>query len=352
MSRSERAASTPFIGIREASEASASVKAYLHAAIRPSTRTTYQTAMANYEKYAESMSWEPGAPITERRTEEWLAALADGGQLMTSTIRTYKAALSTHHEETSTLPNPVSSERISRLVAGIENSRTEREAKRRREKPKCEGFTPEMFRAIEIRYRQGSDKELMMIGAAALLTHTGSRPSEVLGNRTIRPLLAEQVRFFAQPSAREPMPPTEAAGEPDHCTVELRGSKTNQQQRSQAKYVSAACGVRALWRWWRKRESSGGSTIHGPELFKLKGRRPLTTTNLVGFITRAAAEAGLGDLSLGGKSFRIGSTSALAAAGTDAADLRGLGGWQTNMWRTYADAESKRQRAILIGRRL
>ena len=92
--------------------------------------------------------------------------------------------------------------------------------------------------------------------------------------------------------------------------------------------------------------------MHGAELFKLKDRRPLSVSNLIGFITRAAADAGLGDLSLGGKSFRIGSTSALAATGADSADLRGLGGWTTNMWKTYADPESKRQRAILVGRRL
>jgi hypothetical protein len=60
----------------------------------------------------------------------------------------------------------------------------------------------------------------------------------------------------------------------------------------------------------------------------------------------------MGKFAFGGKSFRIGSTSALAAVGTDSADLRGMGGWQTNMWKTYADAASKKQRALLIGRRM
>jgi len=338
--------------MREAAEASASVKAYLRAAIRPSTRTTYESALVNYHEYSESRGWKENDPITHRKVEEWLAALADGGRLMTSTIRTYRAALSTYHEETSTLPNPVASGRITRIVDGIENSRTECEAMRRRENPKCEGFTPEMFRAIEVRYQQGSDKELMMIGATALLTYTASRPSEVLGNRTIDSIRADQIRFYAEGSSREPVTATASRIVPDHCVMELRGSKTNQQQREQTKVVSAKAGVRALWEWWKRREEKGGTAIHGIEFFRLANRLPLSTQNLIGFLTRAAFDAGLGKISIGGKSFRIGSTSTLAAAGTDAADMRGLGGWQTNMWNTYADSKSKRERAILIGRKL
>jgi hypothetical protein len=341
--------------MREAAARSQSVAAYMREAIAPSTRRTYDPAIANYRDYCESRGWRPDDPITEFTAEEWLASLADGGKLMFSTIRTYKAALSTWHEERSTLPNPLHSARVSRLLTGIENSKAAREAERRRDRPKTDGFDMSMLREVIKHYRDGTDKEVLFVGAAALLTAGAMRPGEVLGSQTAPPLLAEQISFFVKATDRSPIHqfsslPDGAA--PDHCIVSLRGSKTNRRQRREEIVIASPDAVRAIWAWRLRRHADSENELHGPELFKLPGRKPLRTANLIAFVSLGLRACGLGEFHLSGKCFRIGGTSTLAAAGADPADLRRLGRWRTNQWETYADPKSHQIRAREVNRRM
>lgn len=343
--------------MREAGERSASVAGYLRMGIAPATRRTYTPAVEHYRQYCESRDWDPEGPITSFTAEEWLAALADGGRLMFSTICTYKAALSTHHEERSTAPNPFSSGRISRLLTGIEADKAPREATARRAKPKSDGFTLGMLKPIIAHYHTPSAKEVLFLGAAALLLAGGARPGEVLPAANRPQLLAEQLLFFAKAGDRSPItnPADLPSGSyPDHCILSLRGSKTNRQQRVEDQPIAQPDAVRALWRWRLRRHADSRNAELGAELFKLPGQGPLRIANLLAFLSLSLRATGQGDPHLTGKCFRIGATSQLAAAGAGVGDLRALGRWSqtSQVWQTYADPRSRQVRAREVNRRM
>jgi hypothetical protein len=328
------------------------VQYYLGAAISSSTRRTYDSAIANWQEYCSSRGWCPADPVTSLHAEEWLAALADRGRHKASTIRTYKAALSTWHEENSTAANPLQSSRITRLITGIEAANAEREATARRAKPKSAGVTMEMVRLLAARYERGTAHEMMMVAAAALATAAALRPSELLGSRTARrALVVNQLRFFDS-NSRPLSHLTARAVLPDHCTVTLRVSKTNQRQNDEPVHISTPAAVRAIWSWRLRRHADADNERLGEELFRLPDRRPLRMPALLGFTTYALRQLGQGDLHLTGKCFRIGGASTLTALGANEADLRGLGRWHTNMWTTYADPEAKKLRDIKVRRRM
>lgn len=333
---------------------SASVQHYIRAAIAPSTRSTYATAQQNYRDYCKGRRWDPQAAVTEERAEEWLAALADSGRHAASTIRTYKAALSTLHEETSSSPNPVATERVKRLMAGIENDKAAREAARRRLKPKSDGVTMNMVRRMAETQQAGTEKEIMMIGAAALAAAGGFRPGEVFNSTSARrALTTEQVQFFARAGDAKPIADVhrqEPGFVPDHCTVELYISKTNQRGAREEVHIAAPAAVRAIWAWRQKRYRDEENAARGDEFFRRAGYKPLALSALLGYLRCKLRQLDFGELHLTGKCFRIGAASTLAAAGVETADLRDLGRWRTNMWRTYADGPARKARALIANR--
>lgn len=320
---------------------------YLERAIAPSTRRTYDTAIANWRAYCEDRRWDPDGAVTNLHAEEWLASLADRGRLKASTIRIYKAALSTWHEENSTGPNPLQSGRISRLVAGIEASAAEREARARLARPKSAGVTMDMIRRLSSHLSRGTAREMMMLGAAALATAAALRPSELLGSTgEARALTVDQLRFF-DAQGTPILSFSTGAPAPAHCTITLRISKTNQRRRPEHIHVSAAVAVRAAWAWRLARHPDSQNGRYGSELFRLPSARPLRTSALVGFTRLALHKLGWPNLHLTGKCFRIGGTSTLAASGASDDAMRRLGRWRTNVWSTtYADEEAHKTRDL------
>ena len=276
---------------------------------------------------------------------------------MASTIRTYKAALSTYHEEHSSAVNPLKSDRISRLIAGIENAKAETEAKKRRDHPKTEGVTMDMIRALVNKFSRSHDRHVMLLGAAALATAAALRPSEVLGSaRSNRALKVDQVRFYATAGSTRPITafiPLEGDAQPDHVSVTLRVSKTNQRHADEQVQVAAPAAVRALWAWRMRRHSPDQDSLHGDEFFRLPGYPPPAVSRVLGFVKTGLVAVGFGKLQLTGKCFRIGGTSSLAALGAPEQDICALGRWKSpRMWRTYADPSSHKARAVESSRRM
>lgn len=284
--------------------------------------------------------------------EEWIAALADSGRITAATIRTYKAGMSTHHTETSTLPNPFQTARMLRLITGVENAKAPREAARRRLKPKSEGFTKQHLSMVSERVMQGTQKEIMMAAAAAFMYGAALRPNEALGNRTKEPIRSDQLHFFAERGSKTPMAipsssSTAASSIPHHIIVSLHGSKTNQLHREENLVILEPLAVQMVWRWYRVRQERAIATARPCQfLFSLPATdHRLSGRTLLDFLRIVAGESALHP-HWTPKCFRIGATSDFHASGADPAGLRYLGRWRTNIWQTYADSRSHVERAI------
>lgn len=345
-----------------AANQSASVNYYVHHAIAPSTRRTYQHAIEQYHTYCHDRGWNSNDPITIPKASEWLAAVADQGQVRLGTMRTYRAALSTHFEETSTNPtNPLSSPHIARLMNGIERDKAPREAEVRREKPKTEGVTMEMLKSILLHKPIINQDHCftMCFGAAVLASVAGLRPNELLGNTSIesdRALKTTQIKFFLDLHDELPMSEavirnmkdTHSSITPDHFTITLTISKTNQLGNLESIHVGDEVAVAAVWRWKLLRIPPSQDQEHGPEFFKLIGYRPLRMATLLKFVETNLVSAGHKRMELTGKCFRIGRASELAAAGASEEQLTNSGGWAHNSrtWRIYADGQSKKVRDV------
>jgi hypothetical protein len=322
--------------------ASESVQFYLQNSIAESTRRAYNTAIRHYKEYCEFRGWHADAVATRTRAEEWIASLGDHGALSTTSIRLYRSALATWHTERSPTDNPFRSERVSRIIDGIERTRAEKERVQRAARPRSDGVTLEMLRPLINEHAESSGKPLMCIAAAALGAATGLRPGELLGRYPDRStaLQQSQISFFSDAAGRLTIQPNNmnssntTGSKPDHCTITLHISKTNQRRALEQVHVSAPAAVRALWQWQRTRCNEEGAW------FRLTGHRTLSTPALLKFLTAEFRAIGK-PLHLTGKCFRIGATSALNAKGAATADLQNIGRWRSNgMWTTYADAAS------------
>jgi hypothetical protein len=324
--------------------------------VAPSTRHSYSAAFKSWSSFCDQRGTDPHGPISNGAAEEWISALADGGRISAATIRTYKAGMSTHHTETSTLSNPFQTARLFRIITGVENDKAPREAIRRREKPKSEGFTQNDLSIVNERIMHGTEKEIMMGAAAALLYGAALRPNEALGNRTKEPLRTNQVHFFASRSDKQPMiiPSSARSNDqpaPHHIIIELHGSKTNQLHREENLVYTESLAIGMIWRWMRIRRERPSGTLD-PFLFTLPTRNPSTTESrrlngrtLIDFLRIVVAERQRRP-HWTPKCFRIGATSDFHASGADPAGLRYLGRWRTNIWQTYADTRSHIERAI------
>lgn len=331
-------------------------------AITPATRRTYQHAIEHYQSYICDRNWNPDDPITVSKAAEWLAALADQGKIKVATIKIYKAALSTHFEETSTNPiNPLSSTYITRIMNGIEREKAPKEAESRRLKPKTEGVTLGMLETI-LRHNPIINQDAqftMCFGAAVLASAAALRPNELLGKTSDNPdraIKSDQVVFFLNLNDEKPlseaairnMRTTRSSTIPNHLTLTFAISKTNQLGKLESIHVGNELAVAAIWRWKLLRIPPAQDQEHGPEFFKRIGYKPLRMQTLLKFVEKHLVLAGHKHMNLTGKCFRIGGTSELAASGATDAELAKKGRWASNsaMWKIYADPQSKKVREV------
>lgn len=334
---------------------SASVRSYLEEALAPATRKTYATAVEQYKNHAESRGWNPDAEINAERAEEYLAAIADRGKLATGSIKIHRAALGNYHVARWLSPNPFASDRVSLLINGIANAKSELERSRRAAKRRSDGVTMNMIRQLAAKFEHGTHEQLLAVGACALACGGGLRPSEFLGSAAYpeRRLQLAQVSFFADPAATLLLTPALAASSspaslhnPDHVSIALHISKTNQRRGAEFVHIAAPEAVMAIWRWACVRGNVAGCFL------QRSGYVPLRATTLLNFARTQLLALGHA-LFLTGKCFRIGATSTLNSAGASSHSLSVLGRWRTGtMWTRYADPASHKNRALDVSRRM
>ena len=341
---------------------SANVHSYLHQGISVSTTKSYSIAVNHYLSYCEDRGWNPNRVPTSEYAEEWIASLGDSGRISANTARVYKAAMSNWHKKRSTATDPFSSDRITLMMNGIERSKAEREQHKREAKPAPVSFTMDMARDFIdycAEWSKSHDSSARVYAAAAgVATACALRPSELFGsaNQPERRITVSQLKFYS--SQNELMVPSinssqvsssaaaAASSYPHYFSLHLKASKTNQMGRTEEIHSATKAAVRALWEW---RTERGGE--EGPLFIRgSSDRRPLLTSCLLNFIRSWLNQIHSGLNSsrrITGKCFRRGGASTLNSLGATSRELNDIGRWRTkDMWKTYADSDSKKKRAL------
>lgn len=319
----------------------------MRAAIAESTRVTYDSALKNFRSFREERGRLRDAPITASEVAMWAAQRADERRLTAATLRTYKAALSTTWIEEAhpdgEQRNPLDSQQVSRVLAGIARVETARGG--RRAPP-----TPLTFTLLQ-RYAYGDSDREVMLRAAALLGVTASlRTSELLGSPQwpARALSLSQLTFFTDLGCTLRAERIDAV--PRVLRLRLLVTKTS--THGCDKIVSVPAAVAHVWRWFLRRRSESEGKPNA-KLFLLHGRK-LSSLALTGDLERRHAKVrpALPAARFTGKSMRRGGASTLAMQGLDANAIAAQG-WAvgSRQWETYAnDPEAQLQRAIQINR--
>jgi hypothetical protein len=332
---------------------------YLRLAIAPTTRKTYDVAVAAFRRWRVARGELPDLLPTTDEIGGWLADNADQGGLRAATLRVYVSAISTWWAEArhpdSREPNPAADPLISRLLKGIQRQEVQRAAAAERE-----GRAPHRAKASELmlptllKYRfSDSPRDRMLFAAACLGVAGGMRASELLGSADYpeRALTRDQLSFYA--GAADGLVPIDAphsgaaapAPVPVVLEVLLRVTKTTQMS-SATKVIAAPSVVAAVWRWVCASSARAPADL----LFEL-GDAPLTTGALCRDLERRRMAAGLGTIHYSGKAWRRGGAATLAALGYDAAAIAALG-WAEDsaMWERYVqDPGVRRARALMRG---
>jgi hypothetical protein len=291
----------------------------------------------------------------------WFAAVAEGSETFSSTIRTYRSALSLlHHEGPQRhLPNPLDSEALTRLIKGItrEKSASEKIARNARSIATIE-ITPEELLALEPIARGDSPESIAKWAAITLGTFGLLRIGELLGQRDgTRILQTTDIRFYLDSHSRDEAGLLPHADEiprhalPDHFTVTFGSTKADQLGKNPPLGIAARPAVAAMWRWVHTRRDNG---IDCPELWKFSCRHPtLALSSLVSYLQDWYESLRKGRPHITGKAFRRGGASGLVSTGVPREDAAAAGRWRSQaMVETYANAQSKQQRALLINRQM
>jgi hypothetical protein len=313
------------------------------------------------------------------QAEEFLAAMADKNEISSNTIHVYKAGLSWYYSQRSTSENPFNHIRIAKLIKGIENEKAKQEQEKRKNRPRTDPVTMDTIRLFSTHLTLTDEKHLLMLAASSLSAASACRPSELLGStqHRDRAITIQQLEFFETETSKTPMeiPEQEEADRgtrdkqtiPNHCSITLHISKTNQLRKREVIYISSPLAVESNWRW---RIHRGNNIDHGAELFRRTGFAALRMSQLLAFMVRMLTTPAHVPF-FTGKAFRIGGTSSFAAMQQQVVghvpvpvvpsaesymneeEMNDIGRWKSKgMWRRYADEASKKQRAIINNRRL
>jgi hypothetical protein len=164
--------------------------------------------------------------------------------------------------------------------------------------------------------------EAVIRAAAANLCLYGSlRPGECLPNpkHPERHILADSFTFYkdAEGTRVQPLPERGArfdagAPAPNHFTIKLGPTKTDQAGTNPPMAVAAQPAVKAMWHWFHARRTSGHEN---GRIFQRKGQRALTLSSLLVDVARGLELLGHKNFVVTGKTFRKGAASALATQG-------------------------------------
>lgn len=295
----------------------------------------------------------PDSPLTADEVCTWLSLLGDRGQLQASTIHTYAAALGNWHDTEHRHPdnherNPLQSNSVRRVLAGIANVQAERAQQRPLSESSERGFPLTLPTLRRYPFDLQQPLARMYRAAAYLGVCLGLRISELLGSSRTpeRAIRMEQLSFYKDSAAATPLRPNEPdLAVPGVLQLVLRATKTNHLS-STTKILTVPEAVHAVWEWFRECTSKGRSAR--ALLFQLDNHRPATAFSLTRYLQRRHQAAGLGEVRLTGKSLRRGGASTLAAMGVDEQHIAQLG-WAagSSVWQRYTDDPAvMRQRAI------
>jgi hypothetical protein len=335
----------------------ASVQHYLQQSLSESTRQSYASALKRYQDYCLFRGWNPDRLPSLFEAEEFLAAMADMNEISSNSIHVYKAGLAWHYSmKSADTNNPFDHVRIKRLLKGVEKMKAKSEQEKRLARPRTESITMDTIRTLRDRLSDShDDKTSLMLAAASLCAASACRPGEILGSdaHRDRTITMQQVRFYETATATTPINiPNEVDEQkttPHHLTLTLNISKTNQLRKREEIHISSPVAVALNWRWLIHRQSVPHT---GQELFRRDGYVPLRMKQLLSYLTHSLRTPHHTPF-LTGKCFRIGGASTLAGAGASEEEISQLGRWRSRgMWRTYADYNAIKQRAIRTNRNM
>lgn len=325
---------------------------YLQQSLAPGTHRTYATAVASYKSYCSSRGWLPDEPITARRLGDWLAALADGGQQSTATLRVYRSALrdcflrEAGAEQSG--QNPAESPYVKMVLDGIARDKAAPEQIKRAAKRPSDPVTADLLLRLEARHSGQCHDRILLFAAMCLGTCALLRPNELLGapNHKERAVQRSQITFRDASGAE-----CSSGQQPHHVLLTLPIAKTDQLRRGQSRPIAADFAVRALIRWCQLRDSH---PIGGGQLFRFLSGKLLTTQALLTHLRSEAVAVGIPNAIFTGKCFRRGGASAMAASGQGAECIRRAGGWSasSHVWERYVSQDAAQRRAIAASRQL
>ncbi|MDR3403682.1 MAG: tyrosine-type recombinase/integrase [Chthoniobacter sp.] len=321
-------------------------------AIAESTRRTYSAAQREFEAYCRGRDWKL-QPITPQKIGNWFAHLGRTSQIASSTLDTYRSAISTLHRELTmgAQPNPASHQSVTIIIDGVKREWSAREAQRRLAKPQPIALTPQLLEILQPHLPQEEPTASLMWAAATLGTGAVCRPSEFLGHpqkRQETALRVDAITFFAKDGVTRLAADSRAT--PAHFTIRLGRTKTDQRALKAPKVVANPQAVSALWRWMSVRAAY---CIDSPLLFADTAGQALAQAVLLRALGVALRSIGNTTDRITGKSFRRGGASALVAAGLSDSAVAAVGGWASvGMVQVYSDADSRAARLIANSRKM
>ena len=338
---------------------SADVQKLLLAATSVSTQASYATAVAHYTQWCKRWSHnaDPLA-ITVARASEWLATAGSERNLMASSLRMYRSALSTAWANAGGYgANPLQDAMISRMLTGYRNTRSTPDAEVRAKREETVALTVELLAAIEPGApgaRAGMPDEIMLWATACVLTFGLNRCGEIFrSTRTQRPaILASAITFYDH--ALSALPRRLNTGNwqseplPGLYSVALGKTKADQQGENPDQRIAAAPAVRALWRWMHIRRDLGGHVDES--LFAVPGcKTPLTRERLFTAIASWHQAVSGSAPKVSGKAFRRGGNQSLIASGVSNADCKIAGRWSSDaMPALYSSRTANEERGVVV----
>lgn len=295
---------------------------------------------------------------------EFLAHIALEGKLQSSTIATYRSAVSSWVTRGTLSDEPPigASVPVRLVLQGIDNTLRPGESAaayiKRKEEP---GITPEMLAAILQVAPGGSPRNAMYMAAAHLGVYAQLRPNEMLGVRGARekesiklsqvtfymsqqhPVIAEMHKTYLS-AAVSPLP--------SHFTLALGSTKADRFGTNPPKVVAAPSAVAALWYWLHIRRELRPPAASSEYVFIHPGSWSfLNIQQLMKQLSTWGKLAGVTSFDFIGRSLRRGGTEALYGGGAAVADVQAAGGWRSaTMPALYAGPAGGLQRRLLISK--
>jgi len=314
------------------------VRHYVHLAIAPSTRRSYQAGVHSYQSFCRANGLDDSeAGAADYICAEWFASLGKEGRLHARSIEGYRSAAGRWwaDSELSDRANPFTSPPCIRVLKGIARERAPIERAARNAAPTALSLTHQLLAELEPYALVGPLAQPLarMLWAAANLGVYGLlRPNEMLGSPTHRDraLTPNQITFFAQPGSAVVQGLLPRGADfiahplPDRFLLDLGPTKADQLGTNPPLSIAARPAVQALWRWMHTRRDAGarGDTL----LFRTADGPPLSCETLTTTVARWAQMLNGGPLPLvQGRTFRRGGASGLLASGAAIPDIMAAG---------------------------